>query len=95
MIDYAALLVQGQQLEAAKQLLQRRAEQHKVVGGDYVMKNVWQLLTNVGQLAASSHAGGESSKQLNQTREWLDFLRVWATVNRKMPYWDQWSASGC
>lgn len=75
MIDYAALLVQGQQLEAAKQLLQRRAEQHKVVGGDYVMKNVWQLLTNVGQLAASSHAGGESSKQLNQTREWLDFLR--------------------
>ncbi|KMZ07655.1 leucine-rich PPR motif-containing protein, mitochondrial [Drosophila simulans] len=74
-IDYAALLVQGQQLEAAKQLLQRRAEQHKVVGGDYVMKNVWQLLTNVGQLAASSHAGGESSKQLNQTREWLDFLR--------------------
>ncbi|EDV45477.1 leucine-rich PPR motif-containing protein, mitochondrial [Drosophila erecta] len=74
-IDYAALLVQGQQLEAAKQVLQRRAEQHKVVGGDYVMKNVWQLLTNVGQLAASSPAGGESSKPSNQTREWLDFLR--------------------
>ncbi|XP_052856797.1 leucine-rich PPR motif-containing protein, mitochondrial [Drosophila gunungcola] len=52
-IDYAALLVHGQQLEAAQQLLQRRAEQHKVVGGDYVIKNVWQLLTNVAQLAAS------------------------------------------
>ncbi|XP_039227627.1 leucine-rich PPR motif-containing protein, mitochondrial [Drosophila yakuba] len=75
-IDYAALLVQGQQLEAAKHLLQRRAEQHKVVGGDYVMKNVWQLLTNVGQLAAAAPRGdGESSKPLNQTREWLDFLR--------------------
>ncbi|XP_016947932.1 leucine-rich PPR motif-containing protein, mitochondrial [Drosophila biarmipes] len=74
-IDYAALLVHGQQLEAAKQMLQRRAEQHKVVGGDYVIKNVWQLLTNVAQLAASQSPGGEGAKQTNLTRETLDFLR--------------------
>ncbi|XP_016980135.1 leucine-rich PPR motif-containing protein, mitochondrial [Drosophila rhopaloa] len=80
-IDFAGLLVQGQQLEAAKQLLQRRAEQHKVVGGDYVIKNVWQLLTNVAQLAASqppsnsTSEGAEGSKPRNLTRETLDFLR--------------------
>ncbi|KAH8366670.1 hypothetical protein KR084_011336 [Drosophila pseudotakahashii] len=71
-IDYAALLVHGQQLEAAKQLLQSRAEQHKVVGGDYVIKNVWQLLTNVAQLAA---AQSTERQPTNLTRETLEFLR--------------------
>ncbi|XP_016998674.2 leucine-rich PPR motif-containing protein, mitochondrial [Drosophila takahashii] len=70
-IDFAALLVHGQQLEAAKQLLQRRAEQHKVVGGDYVIKNVWQLLTNVAQLAAQA----TEKPSTNLTREMLEFLR--------------------
>ncbi|XP_017054909.1 leucine-rich PPR motif-containing protein, mitochondrial [Drosophila ficusphila] len=80
-IDYAALLVHGQQLDTAKQMLKRRAEQHKIVGGDYVIKNVWQLLTNVAQLAASqpptspTSEGIESAKHRNLTHETLDFLR--------------------
>ncbi|XP_017086788.1 leucine-rich PPR motif-containing protein, mitochondrial [Drosophila eugracilis] len=74
-IDYAALLVHANQLAAAKQLLQRRAEQHKVVGGDYVIKNVWQLLTNVAHLATSEKISAEISKSNNVTREMLDFLK--------------------
>lgn len=81
LIDYAALLVHGEQLEAAKQLLQQRSQQHKIVGGDYVIKNVWQLLTNVAQLAASRSASESEKEQepgakpTNLTREMLDFLR--------------------
>ncbi|KAH8273334.1 hypothetical protein KR018_000276 [Drosophila ironensis] len=76
LIDYAALLVHGDQLEAAKQVLQQRTQQHKIVGGDYVIKNVWQLLTNVAQLAAKQGPSeGQDSAASNLTRETLEFLR--------------------
>lgn len=51
LIDFAALLVHNNQLDAAKELLQQRAQERKIHGGDYVIKNVWQLLNNVAQLA--------------------------------------------
>ncbi|XP_068141076.1 leucine-rich PPR motif-containing protein, mitochondrial [Drosophila tropicalis] len=69
LIDYAALLVHGQQLETAKELLQQRAEQHKINGGDYVLKNVWQLLNNVAQLP---HA---NESEPNLTYEIFNFMR--------------------
>ncbi|KAH8419891.1 hypothetical protein KR009_003499 [Drosophila setifemur] len=79
LIDYASLLVHGEQLEAAKQMLQKRTEQYKTMGGDYVIKNVWQLLTNVAQLAAKkSRNQGEDNGEptpTNLTRDTLDFLR--------------------
>ncbi|EDW25883.1 GL14255 [Drosophila persimilis] len=84
LIDFAGLLVRGGQLEAAKQVLQRRADEHKVIGGTYVIKNVWQLLTNVAQMAADTNqqeAGGvagapaAASAGRNLTQETLDFLR--------------------
>ncbi|KAH8289115.1 hypothetical protein KR054_000550 [Drosophila jambulina] len=75
LIDYAALLVRGEQLEAAKQLLRQRSEQHKIVGGDYVIKNVWQLLTNVAQHAASLPPSSSEERTTNHTREMLDYLR--------------------
>ncbi|XP_001355441.2 leucine-rich PPR motif-containing protein, mitochondrial [Drosophila pseudoobscura] len=84
LIDFAGLLVHGGQLEAAKQVLQRRADEHKVIGGTYVIKNVWQLLTNVAQMAADTNqqeAGGvagapaAASAGRNLTQETLDFLR--------------------
>ncbi|KAH8315031.1 hypothetical protein KR059_002356 [Drosophila kikkawai] len=75
LIDFAALLVRGEQLEAAKQLLRQRSENHKIVGGDYVIKNVWQLLNNVAQMAASLPPSGPEEKSMNHTSEMLDFLR--------------------
>ncbi|KAH8357970.1 hypothetical protein KR200_010247 [Drosophila serrata] len=75
LIDFAALLVRGEQLEAAKQLLRQRSEEHKIVGGDYVIKNVWQLLNNVAQVAASLPPSSTEEKPTNHTLEMLDYLR--------------------
>ncbi|XP_022223179.2 leucine-rich PPR motif-containing protein, mitochondrial [Drosophila obscura] len=75
LIDFAGLLVHGGQLEAAKQLLQRRADQHKIIGGTYVIKNVWQLLTNVAQMAADTNQQEAAPTGRNLTQETLDFLR--------------------
>ncbi|SPP86284.1 leucine-rich PPR motif-containing protein, mitochondrial [Drosophila guanche] len=75
LIDFAGLLVHGGQLEAAKQLLQRRADQHKIIGGTYVIKNVWQLLTHVAQMAADTKPQEAAPTGRNLTQETLDFLR--------------------
>ncbi|XP_064538377.1 leucine-rich PPR motif-containing protein, mitochondrial [Drosophila montana] len=79
LIDYAALLVAEGQLDAAKELLQKRSEQHKITGGDYVIKNVWQLLTNVAQMAAkeSSAASATTPESAGRslTLETFQFLR--------------------
>ncbi|KAL7745245.1 hypothetical protein ACLKA6_008290 [Drosophila palustris] len=72
LIDYAALLVHHAQLDQAKQLLQRRAEQQRINGGDYVIKNVWQLLNNVAQLAAKEPLPASG---LSVTFETFEFLR--------------------
>ncbi|KAH8387290.1 hypothetical protein KR093_006058 [Drosophila rubida] len=72
LIDYAALLVHNSRLEEAKQLLQQRAAEHKINGGDYVVKNVWQLLNNVAQLAIQQPVP-DSGHSL--TFETFDFLR--------------------
>ncbi|KAH8283249.1 hypothetical protein KR044_001951 [Drosophila immigrans] len=72
LIDYAALLVHNTQLDEAKQLLQQRAAQQKVNGGDYVIKNVWQLLNNVAQLAIKKPVP-DSGHSL--TYETFEFLR--------------------
>ncbi|XP_011177083.2 leucine-rich PPR motif-containing protein, mitochondrial [Zeugodacus cucurbitae] len=71
-IDYAALLVHHNQLEAATQLLQTRATTQRVNGGDYVIKNVWNFLTNVAQLAAKMP---ELEPERNLTREHFHFLQ--------------------
>lgn len=60
-------------------MLQQRSERHKIVGGDYVIKNVWQLLTNVAQMSAkttSNQRGDETdAKRPNLTYETLEYLR--------------------
>ncbi|EDV92378.1 leucine-rich PPR motif-containing protein, mitochondrial [Drosophila grimshawi] len=71
LIDYASLLVHENQLDAAKELLQQRALQQRVNGGDYVIKNVWQLLNNVAQLAVRANLNTETSLSL----ETFEFLR--------------------
>ncbi|ALC48217.1 CG14786 [Drosophila busckii] len=73
LLDYAALLVEGEQLTLAKQLLEQRAAAHKIHGGDYVIKNVWQLLNSVAQLA-SKQPVPESGRTL--TNEIFEFLRT-------------------
>lgn len=71
-IDYAALLVHHNQLETAKQLLEARATTQRVHGGDYVIKNVWNFLTNVAQFAAQMPA---LEPERNLTREHFHFLQ--------------------
>lgn len=73
LIDYAALLVHNGQLDTAKLLLQQRAEERRINGGDYVIKNIWQLLNNVAQLAAKEPAPVSSGHSL--TFETFVFLR--------------------
>ncbi|XP_017088483.2 leucine-rich PPR motif-containing protein, mitochondrial [Drosophila bipectinata] len=79
LIDFAALLVHYEQLEVAKQMLQQRSERHKIVGGDYVIKNVWQLLTNVAQMSAKVNSNQKpdetEAKRPNLTYETLEYLR--------------------
>ncbi|XP_039961669.1 leucine-rich PPR motif-containing protein, mitochondrial [Bactrocera tryoni] len=71
-IDFAALLVYHNQLERAKQLLETRATTQRVNGGDYVVKNVWNFLTNVAQLAAQMPS---LEPERNLTREHFHFLQ--------------------
>lgn len=71
-MDFAALLVHHNQLERAKQLLETRATTQRVHGGDYVLKNVWNFLTNVAQLAAQMPA---LEPERNLTREHFHFLQ--------------------
>ncbi|XP_017492938.1 PREDICTED: leucine-rich PPR motif-containing protein, mitochondrial [Rhagoletis zephyria] len=71
-IDYAALLVHNNRLDAAKQLLQERAKTQRIQGGDYVIKNVWNFLTNIAQLAAKMPT---LEPERNLTREHFHFLQ--------------------
>ncbi|XP_061391079.1 leucine-rich PPR motif-containing protein, mitochondrial [Musca vetustissima] len=71
-VDYAALLVSCGQLDAAKDLLEDRSLKHRIVGGDYILKNVWNFLTNVAQYAATQ---SDLSPDRNLTRETYAFLQ--------------------
>uniref|UniRef100_A0A1A9WFX4 Pentatricopeptide repeat-containing protein-mitochondrial domain-containing protein n=1 Tax=Glossina brevipalpis TaxID=37001 RepID=A0A1A9WFX4_9MUSC len=71
-IDYAALLVQNNQLTAAKTLLEDRAKNNRITGGDYLLKNVWNLLTSVAHQAALSQ---DLPPELNLTQEFRIFLQ--------------------
>ncbi|XP_073828220.1 leucine-rich pentatricopeptide repeat containing 2 [Musca autumnalis] len=71
-VDYASLLVSCGQLDAAKDLLEERSLKHRIVGGDYILKNVWNLLTNVAQYAASQK---DLSPERNLTRETYAFIQ--------------------
>lgn len=71
-IDYAALLVKCGQLENAKKVLEERKLKHQIIGGDYILKNIWNLLTNVAQVAASSK---DIPTERNLTREMYAFLQ--------------------
>ncbi|XP_055854793.1 leucine-rich PPR motif-containing protein, mitochondrial [Episyrphus balteatus] len=72
LLDFAALTVKQNELEKAKQILMERAASRKVFGGDYVIKNVWNLLTNVAQLAAKQT---DLPKETNITKEMFFFVR--------------------
>uniref|UniRef100_A0A1A9VUQ3 Pentatricopeptide repeat-containing protein-mitochondrial domain-containing protein n=1 Tax=Glossina austeni TaxID=7395 RepID=A0A1A9VUQ3_GLOAU len=71
-IDYAALLVQNNQMESAKELLENRSKHNRIIGGDYVLKNVWNLLTSVAHQAALST---DLPPERNLSREFYVFLQ--------------------
>lgn len=52
--------------------MEERTLKHKIVGGDYILKNVWNLLTNVAHLAASTK---DLPTERNLTRETYAFLQ--------------------
>lgn len=52
LLDFAALMIKNGELEETKQILIARATSNKVFGGDYVIKNVWNILNNVAYYAA-------------------------------------------
>lgn len=52
-VDLAAMLVEHEKLQTAKEVLRRRAAASTPIkGGPQIQKNVWQLLTNVATLSA-------------------------------------------
>ncbi|XP_055905373.1 leucine-rich PPR motif-containing protein, mitochondrial [Eupeodes corollae] len=72
LLDFAALTIKNKELEKAKQILSNRAATNKVFGGDYVIKNVWNLLNSVAQLAAQQT---DLPKDTNLTKEMFFFVR--------------------
>lgn len=58
-------------MEDAKKLLKERASVSKLKSGEYIHKNLWQLLTNVATNSANTSQDSEDS---NSTRDFLDFL---------------------
>ncbi|XP_075155386.1 leucine-rich pentatricopeptide repeat containing 2 [Haematobia irritans] len=71
-VDYASLLVASGQLDMAKDLLEERSIKHRIIGGDYVLRNVWNLLTNVAQYATTLK---DLPSDRNLTREVYGFLQ--------------------
>lgn len=73
-MDFAALLIENDQLEKAQSVLKQRAEllDNKIIGGSYLLKNIWNLLTNVAQLSARQSG---LSKERNLTQETFEFLK--------------------
>lgn len=59
-------------MEAAKKILEERSLQQQIIGGDYILKNVWNLLTNVAKLAANTN---DLPLERNLTRETYAFLQ--------------------
>lgn len=71
-VDYAALLVEQGKLDKAKTILEERSLKQKIIGGDYILKNIWNLLNNVARQAANTK---ELSNERNLTRETYAFLQ--------------------
>uniref|UniRef100_A0A1I8NWD3 Pentatricopeptide repeat-containing protein-mitochondrial domain-containing protein n=1 Tax=Stomoxys calcitrans TaxID=35570 RepID=A0A1I8NWD3_STOCA len=71
-VDYASLLVSSGQLDKAKEILEERSMKHRIIGGDYVLRNVWNLLTNVAQYAATLK---DLPADRNLTREMYAFMQ--------------------
>lgn len=59
-------------MDAAKDLLEERSLKHRITGGDYVLRNVWNLLTNVAQYAATLK---DLPADRNLTRETYAFIQ--------------------
>lgn len=59
-------------MDAAKDLLEERSLKHRITGGDYVLRNVWNLLTNVAQYAATLK---DLPADRNLTREIYAFIQ--------------------
>ncbi|KAH8397752.1 hypothetical protein KR222_000462, partial [Zaprionus bogoriensis] len=95
LIDYAALLVHNKQLDAAKELLQQRSQQHRINGGDYVIKNVWQFLNNVAQLAVEQAPPAAGRSLTSETFEFLRKLGYCQTHNALLgPVLREWLLRG-
>uniref|UniRef100_A0A182MJ40 Pentacotripeptide-repeat region of PRORP domain-containing protein n=1 Tax=Anopheles culicifacies TaxID=139723 RepID=A0A182MJ40_9DIPT len=74
-IDYAALLVERGQLDGARKILRERATTGGKLRGvedGSTGKNIWNLLTNTAQWAAST--GQKTTPPNNTTQQLLDFL---------------------
>lgn len=70
-IDYAALLVEKGNLEEAQRVLRMRAGVSPVKGVESITKNVWQLLSNVANIAPILK---DVDATENQTKKFFEFL---------------------
>ncbi|CAD7086752.1 unnamed protein product [Hermetia illucens] len=71
-IDYATLLVKNGKIKDAKAILKQRASATKIMGGEYVSKNVWELLNACAHYAAQS----DPKNDRNLTRDLLEYLNT-------------------
>ncbi|XP_055388591.1 leucine-rich PPR motif-containing protein, mitochondrial isoform X2 [Condylostylus longicornis] len=70
-IDLAALMVEKDKLDEAENLIIERASTTKVVGGEYVHKNLWNLLTQVAYYSSRHH----SDENKNLTKDFFLLLK--------------------
>lgn len=66
-IDLASLMIENEQLEKAREILQTRAKT-KLLGGTHCQKNIWALLSNVSTISA------KIGSPVNLSQEFLQFL---------------------
>lgn len=66
-IDLASLMIENEQIENARAVLETRAKS-KLLGGAHCQKNIWALLSNVAAFSA------KIGSTVNQSEEFLQFL---------------------
>lgn len=66
-IDLAALMIENDRIDNAREILEVRAKS-KLQGGTHCQKNIWALLSNVASFSA------KNDSSVNQSQEFLEFL---------------------
>lgn len=70
-VDFAALLVEKGNIEEAQRVLRMRAKVSPLKDSNHISKNVWQLLSNVANIAPTLK---DVKANENQTKQFFQFL---------------------